>query len=420
MVDLELIGEKSKTSLQEMLLVDAVVRDKALGQIAKNLIVRKKELLDANAKDCKMAIANKIDDAALKRLELTSTKIESLVKDVQKIRDMPDLLGSWFDVKEMPNGLRVMKKRVPLGVIAVIYESRPNVTVDISVLCIKTGNALILRGGSEAYESNLALSKVIVDSIASVGLPKDSIQFIQSKDRKIVDGILKMNKYIDLLIPRGSANLVYKVAREATMPAVTGGVGVCHMYVDDEIDVSVATKVLTNSKLSRPYACNALDTMLIHSSSAKEILLSISSNPEWKNVELLCDGNAFSILNENPNAFKVADADWGNEFLSLKIAIKIVDSIDEAIRHIWQFSSGHTDGILTTNASKSNQFLDEVDSAVVVVNASTAFNDGGQLGLGSEVAISTEKIHARGPMGMESLLSYKWIVLGNGQIRPSE
>jgi glutamate-5-semialdehyde dehydrogenase len=229
-----------------------------------------------------------------------------------------------------------------------------------------------------------------------------------------------MNKYIDLLIPRGSANLVYKVAREATMPAVTGGVGVCHMYVDDEIDVSLATKVLTNSKLSRPYACNALDTILIHSSSAKEILLSISLDPEWQNVELLCDDNAFSILSENPNAFKVADSDWGKEFLSLKVAIKVVDSIDEAIRHIWEFSSGHTEGILTTNVSKTNRFLDEVDSAVVVVNASTAFNDGGQLGLGSEVAISTEKLHARGPMGMESLLSYKWIVLGNGQIRASE
>ena len=420
MVDLELIGEKAKASLKHMLLVDASLRDKALDQIAKNLVIRKKELLDANTKDCKMAIVNKIDNAALKRLELTSTNIESLAKDVQKIRDMPDPLGSWFDVKEMPNGLRVMKKRVPLGVISVIYESRPNVTVDVSVLCIKTGNALILRGGSEAFESNLALWKVIVDSIGSVGLPKDAIQFIKNQDRKIVDGILKMNKYIDLLIPRGSANLVNKVASEATMPAVTGGVGVCHMYVDDEVDVSLATKVLTNSKLSRPYACNALDTILIHSSIAKEILLSISSAPEWKNVELLCDDNAFSILSEKPNAFKVVDSDWGKEFLSLKVAIKVVNSIDEAIGHIWQFSSDHTDGILTTNAAKSNQFLDEVDSAVVVVNASTAFNDGGQLGLGVEVAISTKKFHARGPMGMESLLSYKWIVLGNGQIRASE
>ena len=266
MVDLELIGKKAKTSLQEMLSVDAALRDKALDQIAKNLIIRKKELLDANTKDCKMAIANNIDDAALKRLELTSTKIDSLAKDVQKIRNMPDPLGSWFDTKEMSNGLHVTKKRVPLGVISVIYESRPNVTVDVSVLCIKTGNALILRGGSEAFESNLALAKVIIDSIVLVGLPKDSIQFIQDKDRKIVDGILKMNEYIDLLIPRGSANLVYKVAREATMPAITGGVGVCHMYVDNEVDVSVATKVLTNSKLSRPYACNALDTILIHSS----------------------------------------------------------------------------------------------------------------------------------------------------------
>ena len=196
MVDLELIGEKAKASLKHMLLVDASLRDKALDQIAKDLVIRKKELLDANTKDCKMAILNKIDNAALKRLELTSTNIESLAKDVQKIRDMPDPLGSWFDVKEMPNGLRVMKKRVPLGVISVIYESRPNVTVDVSVLCIKTGNALILRGGSEAFESNLALWKVIVDSIGSVGLPKDAIQFIKSQDRKIVDGILKMNKYM--------------------------------------------------------------------------------------------------------------------------------------------------------------------------------------------------------------------------------
>ena len=303
--------------------------------------------------------------------------------------------------------------------VCAIYESRPNVTVDIAALCIKSGNAIILRGGKEAIHSNSTLARVIREAIESAGLPRNAVQLIESTDRALVGRLLTMKDHIDLVVPRGGAELVRRVADEATMPAITGGIGVCHTYVDRAADVEMAVRIASNAKLSRPYVCNALDTLLVHSAIAPQLLPRIAA--EWTDagVELRCDRRALTILGGGAGEATVpaSDGDWGTEFLSLTAAVKVVDSIDEALDHIDTHTSGHTEAIVTDSYAAANRFLDEVDAGVVMVNASTRFNDGGEFGLGAEVGISTNKLHARGPIGLNELTSYKWTVTGSGQVR---
>jgi glutamate-5-semialdehyde dehydrogenase len=343
-----------------------------------------------------------------------------MAKDVQGVAALPDPVGEIFDVRILPNGMQVGRKRVPLGVIGAIYESRPNVTVDISVLCLKSGNAVVLRGGREAVNSNMALAKVVQEAVYQAGVPGGAVQFIESPERALVNHMLKMKGVIDLLVPRGGAEFIRFVAENATMPVVAGGVGVCHTYVDCHADPNKAVAIAYNAKVQRPTVCNALDTLLVHREIAGDYLPLIAQEWAKAGVEMHCDERALSILRSVPN-LKLAPAreeDWGKEFLALFAAIKVVDSLDEALEHIERYGSGHSEAIVTEDYSAAMRFLNEVDAACVYANASTRFTDGGQFGLGAEVGISTQKFHARGPLGLRELTSYKWVIMGSGQVRP--
>ena len=394
-------------------------KNTALDIVADELARRRSEILAANEQDLEAGRQAGLSDALLDRLMLDQDRLEGLATDVRAVAKLPDPVGETLDMREMPNGLRVGRRTVPLGVIGAIYESRPNVTVDISALCLKSGNAVILRGGREAVHSNSALAELVRDSLEEAGLPRDAVQRVESTDRALVGRMLTMRGMIDLIIPRGGQELINRVAAEATVPAVTGGVGVCHTYVDRSADVDMAVKIVHNAKVQRPSVCNALDTVLVHSAIAPAYLPRLAEAFGEDGVEARCDRRALSILGPT-EALKVSPAteeDWSTEFLSLTAAVKIVDSLDEALDHIVSYGSGHSEAIVTEDYSAAMRFLDDVDSSAVMVNASTRFNDGGQFGLGAEVAISTNKLHARGPMGLRELTSYKWVVFGSGQVR---
>jgi glutamate-5-semialdehyde dehydrogenase len=394
-------------------------KNAALSNIATALKTHEEKILNSNEVDYKSAKASGITEAFLDRLRLDSERLENIADEVRSVIALPDPIGKTIEMHVSSNGLQISKKRVPLGVIGSIYESRPNVTIDMASLCLKSSNAVILRGGSESINTNTTLTTLVQEAIEEAGLPKNAVQFIESSARSLVGQFLKMNEYIDLLIPRGGSDLIRRVAKEATMPVVTGGIGVCHTYVDETADVEKATAIAYNAKVQRPTVCNALDTLLIHSKIAQSYLPVIAKAWSTAGVELRGDDRALSIL-KSISDLRLRPAqmeDWGMEFLSMTAAVKIVDSLDEALDHIEQFGSGHSEAIVTEDESSAQRFLDEVDAAVVYANASTRFTDGAQLGLGAEVAISTNKIHARGPMGLEALTSYKWIVVGNGQIR---
>ena len=417
--DLERIGDDARMASRRLGRLSGSAKDSALASIAVELVSHEADILAANEKDMAAGRGGGLTDAVLDRLLITRETLHGMAAGVSQVQALPDPLGESFDVREAPNGLRLAKRRVPLGVVCAIYESRPNVTVDIAALCIKSGNAVILRGGKEAIYSNSTLARVIREAIDAAGLPRNAVQLIESTDRALVGRLLTMKEHIDLVVPRGGAELVRRVADEATMPAITGGIGVCHTYVDRAADVEMAVRIASNAKLSRPYVCNALDTLLVHSAIAPQLLPRIAA--EWTDagVELRCDRRALTILGGGAGEATVpaSDGDWGTEFLSLTAAVKVVDSIDEALDHIDTYTSGHTEAIVTDSYAAANRFLDEVDAGVVMVNASTRFNDGGEFGLGAEVGISTNKLHARGPIGLNELTSYKWTVTGSGQVR---
>ncbi len=394
-------------------------KNAALENIAEALSRRQSEILAANEQDLEAGRQAGLGDALLDRLMLDPERLAGLASDVRAVAMLPDPVGETLDMREMPNGLSVGRRTVPLGVIGAIYESRPNVTIDISALCLKSGNAVILRGGREVAHSNVALAELVQDSLDEAGLPRDAVQRVESTDRALVGRMLTMRGAIDLIIPRGGQELINRVAAEATVPAVTGGVGVCHTYVDRAADVDMAVSIVHNAKVQRPSVCNALDTVLVHSAIAPAYLPRLAEAFGEEGVEARCDRRALSILGPT-EALKVRPAteeDWSTEFLSLTAAVRVVDSLDEALDHIVSYGSGHSDAIVTEDYSAAMRFLDDVDSSAVMVNASTRFNDGGQFGLGAEVAISTNKMHARGPMGLRELTSYKWVVLGSGQVR---
>jgi len=412
-------GQAARAAARKLARISTSVKNQALSNIADALKDRETDILEANAKDIQAGKEKGLSEVLLGRLMLNASRLEGMAEDVRSVVALPDPIGESFDQRTMPNGLQVGRRRVPLGVIGAIYESRPNVTVDISVLCLKSGNAVILRGGSEAIHSNTVLAQMVRDSIAQAGMPQDAVQFVDSIDRTLVEKMLSMKEHIDLMIPRGGADFIRFVGEKAQMPVVTGGVGVCHTYVDKDANVDKAVAIAYNAKVQRPTVCNALDTLLVHSEMAPSYLPAIAQEWAKAGVEMHCDLRALSILGPSEvfNLKPATEADWGMEFLSLTAAVKVVDSMDEAMEHIEQYGSGHSEAIITEDYSKAMRFLDDVDAAAVFVNASTRFTDGSQFGLGAEVAISTNKMHARGPMGLRELTSYKWIVLGTGQVR---
>jgi len=418
--EVKIKAKAAKAASKKLAYLSTAVKNRALLAIADELVAREKVILAANRLDYNEGEKAGMSTALLDRLLLNTERIKGIAADVRTVAALPDPVGETFEMRTLPNGLQVGKKRVPLGVIGAVYESRPNVTVDISVLCLKSGNAVMLRGGKEAVHSNSALAKIIQDAAYRAGVPEGAVQFIESTDRALVGQMLKMRDYIDLVIPRGGADLISYVARNATMPVVTGGIGVCHTYVDKSANLEKAAAIVYNAKVQRPTVCNALDAVLVHAEAAKSFLPMAAKQLGKAKVELRCDKRALKILKplSSIKAVAATEKDWGKEFLSLVAAVKVVDSLEEALEHIERYGSGHSEAIVTEDYSAAMKFLDEVDAACVYVNASTRFTDGGQFGLGAEVGISTQKFHARGPMGLKELTTYKWIVLGSGQVRP--
>ena len=417
--ELEVKGRAARRAARKLATISAEVKNAALHNVADELKAREEEILAANEKDVANGRERGLEEYFLDRLLLNPERLEGLANDVRGIAALPDPIGEVIDQRNMPNGLTVGKRRVPLGVIGAIYESRPNVTIDISSLCLKSGNTIILRGGSDAINSNTALAALVKDAIADAGIPEDAVQVMETTDRAVVGQMLKAKGIIDLLIPRGSQALINRVASEATIPAITGGVGVCHTYVDRQADLEMALDIVNNAKVSRPSVCNSLDTVIVHSASASAFLPALARRWEDAGVEMRCDTRALSLLGTaaGSRAVHVTEEDWRTEHLSLTAGVRVVDSLDEALEHIDKYGSGHSEAIVTEDYAAAMRFLDEVDAGAVFVNASTRFNDGGQFGLGAEVAISTDKMHARGPMGLRELTSYKWTVLGSGHIR---
>jgi glutamate-5-semialdehyde dehydrogenase len=415
--ELEQKGARARWAARRLAALDTGIKNNALRAIAETLMEREPEILSANDHDIDAGQEAGLSEALLDRLLLTVHRLESIANDVSTVAALPDPVGEMFDVRTLPNGLRVGKRRVPVGVIGVIYESRPNVTIDISTLCLKSGNAAILRGGKEALNTNRALAAAVSEACQKSGLPQGAIQLVQAQDRALVREMLTANKYIDMIIPRGGAALHEFALKNATIPVITGGIGICHIYVDRNADPDKVIPIVHNAKVQRPTVCNAMDTLLIHRDVAEALLPKIADDLARAGVELRCEPRALKILMGHPAVRSAGTRDFDTEFLSLVLAVKVVDTLDEAIDHIYEHSTQHSDSIITENYSQAMRFINEVDSAAVYVNASTRFTDGGQFGLGAEVAVSTQRLHARGPMGLKELTTYKWVVFGDGQVR---
>ena len=418
--DVTALGLAARKASRKLARLSTEDKNRVLLNLARLLRSGQADVLSANLSDYQEAKSDGMNDSLLDRLLLTSERLNGTADEVQRVAELTDPIGEVIETNSQPNGLITSRRRVPLGVVGSIYEARPNVTVDIFGLCLKSGNACILRGGKETIRSNTALVTMLRKALSDAGVTTDAVQFVDNPDRALVDHLLKMNEYIDLLVPRGGASLVKFVAENATMPAVTGGIGVCHTYVDRAADLKMAAEIVHNAKVRRPSICNALDTVLVHSEIAADGLRLIAKELTASGVELHCDNRALSILGPDaPDLTMPANEDdWGKEFLSLTAAVKVVDSLDDALKHIETYGSGHSEAIITEDDAAATRFLGEVDAAAVYVNASTQFTDGGQFGLGAEVGISTQKFHARGPMGLKELTSYKWVIVGKGHIRP--
>jgi glutamate-5-semialdehyde dehydrogenase len=390
-------------------------KNRALAAIADAVRSSEKEILDANSADC----AGASPRIEVDRLRLTSDRVAAMARDIEAVAKLADPVGEQFDAAIRPNGLKISKRRVPLGVVGVIYESRPNVTCDVAALCLKTGNAVVLRGGSEALASNRVIAGAIQRGLAAAGLPESAVQLITSSDRSLVQRMLKLREYLDVIIPRGGEGLIRMTVENATVPVIETGAGVCHTYVDRAADPEMALRIVYNAKVRRPTICNALDTLLVHREIAPTWLPKIAAEWGRADVEIHADPEAARIFNSAGLAFVSASQDdWGKEFLSLVAAVRVVGSLDEALEHIRHYGSGHSEAIVTSDDRAAGRFLNEVDAAAVFVNASTQFTDGGEFGLGAEVGISTQKLHARGPMGLLELTTYKWVIEGTGQTRP--
>ncbi len=417
MVDLNEIGKQAKAAAGILAITPTEQKDKALLAIADALADCEDAILEANQQDVAEGRENGLSEALIDRLMLTSERLAGIAKDVRSVVNLPDPVGREYDESVREDGLKIRKRRTPLGVLGVIYESRPNVTVDVAALALKSGNAVILRGGKETVRSNKALTEAIQQGLSAADLPADCVQVIADPDRALVMGLLKLQDYVDMIIPRGGMGL-HKFCREnSTIPVMTGGIGICHLFVDDTADQDKAVPIVQNAKVQRPSVCNALDTLLVHQAVAAEFLPRVVERLAQDGVSFKADEQALEILNGAEPVEAAGEGAWDTEWLSLTLGLKVVEDMQAAIEHIKAHSTGHSDGILTQTSEHADYFVDVVDSSVVFVNASTRFNDGSQLGLGAEVAISTQKLHARGPMALEELTTYKWIVVGDGHFR---
>lgn len=413
MTVLEQMGQKAKQAAR-FLLTAGELKNKALLEIADALIASSDEIVSANEIDIRNAVENGIKKSLIDRLTLTEERIEGMADGVRQVAALADPTGVVLDGSVRPNGLRIEKVRVPMGVIGIIYEARPNVTSDAAALCLKSGNAVILRGGKEAINSNKCIADIMRRAVARAGLPEDCIALVEDTSRASSVELMQLSDYLDVLIPRGSASLINAVVENSKVPVIETGVGNCHVYVDDSADIDMAADIIFNAKTSRPSVCNAIETILVHKDIAEKALPKIKKKLDEKDVTLRCCERAAEILS---GVEKASEEDWSTEYLDYILAVKVVDSIDDAIDHIARYSSGHSECIVTKDYANAQKFTDEVDSAAVYVNASTRFTDGGEFGLGAEIGISTQKLHARGPMGLNELTSMKFIIRGNGQIR---
>ncbi|MCO6552027.1 MAG: glutamate-5-semialdehyde dehydrogenase [Gilliamella sp.] len=415
---LQQIGKAAKLASYQLAQCPTSTKNKALTIIADLLEQHSASILIANEKDIQAAKKQNLNEAILDRLLLTPKRLSSIANDVRKIISLTDPIGQIIDGSTLENGLKLHRHRVPLGVIGAIYEARPNVTIDITALCLKTGNAAILRGGKETINTNMATISVIQKALKQVGLPQTAVQCINNPDRKYIHELLKLDKYIDMIIPRGGASL-HKLCREhSTIPVITGGIGVCHIFVDESADVDNALPIIVNAKTQRPSTCNTLETLLVHQNIAEQFLPKLCQVMADNNVVLHTDQNCYDILKTgNATILPVKNEELRQEWLSKDLNVIIVDSLELAVEHIREYGTGHSESILTRNLLNAEQFVNQVDAAAVYVNASTRFTDGGQFGLGAEVAVSTQKLHARGPMGLEALTTYKWIGYGDNLIR---
>ncbi|EPC3549870.1 glutamate-5-semialdehyde dehydrogenase [Klebsiella pneumoniae] len=415
---LEQMGIAAKAASWQLALLSSREKNQVLEKIADYLEAQTDVILRANAEDLAEARANGLSEAMLDRLALTPARLSGIASDVRQVCNLADPVGQVIDGGLLDSGLRIERRRVPLGVIGVIYEARPNVTVDVASLCLKTGNAAILRGGKETWRTNAATVKVIQQALQECGLPAAAVQAIESPDRALVGEMLKMDKYIDMLIPRGGAGL-HKLCREqSTIPVITGGIGVCHIFVDETSEIAPALKIIVNAKTQRPSTCNTVETLLVHRNIADTFLPALSKQMAESGVTLHAAPSALPALQNGPAKVEPVKAEqYDDEYLSLDLNVKVVADMDEAIAHIREHGTQHSDAILTRTLRNANRFINEVHSSAVYVNASTRFTDGGQFGLGAEVAVSTQKLHARGPMGLEALTTYKWIGFGDDTIR---
>lgn len=414
MNNLEEYGKKAKIASRILAGIPVDRKNEVLNQAADHLIRYQGKILEENSKDIKAARNAGVKGALLDRLMLNEGRIASMAEGLRQIAMLEDPVGEVLWMKQRPNGLLIGQQRVPLGVVGVIYEARPNVTADVAGLCLKTGNAAILRGGREAIFSNRAIVECLQDALKKTGLPEDSIQLVTDTSRESALALMRMNQYLDVLIPRGGAGLIKSVVENSTVPVIETGTGNCHVFIDSPSDLRMGIDIIVNAKTHRPGVCNAAETLLVHKDMAEIFLPEACRALSERNVEIRGDEKVCTLV---PYAKKATEEDWATEYLDLILAVRVVESIDEAIDHIQKYSTGHSEAIVTNDYSHARRFLQEVDSAAVYVNASTRFTDGFEFGFGAEVGISTQKLHARGPMGLKELTTYKYIVFGNGQIR---
>ncbi|MBX4160610.1 glutamate-5-semialdehyde dehydrogenase [Priestia megaterium] len=414
MSELQLKGKQAQEASYFLGNVTSEQKQQALYKMAAALLSQQEAILKANELDLEKAVQKGTSKAMLDRLSLNEERIHGMADGLRQVAALADPVGEVLSMAKRPNGLQIGQQRVPIGVIGIIYEARPNVTCDAAGLCLKAGNAVILRGGSEAFYSNQAIVSVLSQAAASAGLPEHSVQLIEDTSRETALELMKLNEYIDVLIPRGGAGLIEAVVKNATVPVIETGTGNCHIYVDDEYDRDMAANIVINAKTSRPAVCNSSEKLIIHERAAYEFLPIIVQALREEGVEVRGDGRALTIV---PDLVPAGDEDWKKEYLDFIMAVKIVDDIDEAISHINVHSSHHSEAIVTTNYAHAQRFLQRVNSAAVYVNASTRFTDGEEFGFGAEIGISTQKLHARGPMGLKELTTLKYIIYGNGQIR---
>ncbi len=412
---LETLGRNAKEAEIVLRNLDTAKKNQVLEAVADSLIANSRELLEANAIDVKNGRENQMPEGLVDRLMLTEARIEGMAEGLRQVASLEDPIGEVIGMKKRPNGLLIGQKRVPLGVIGIIYEARPNVTADAFALCFKTGNVVILKGGSDAIHSNTAIVDCIRRTLEENGITRDAIQLIADTSRETAGEFMKMNEYVDVLIPRGGRGLIKAVVNNSTIPVIETGTGNCHIYVDESADLQMAADIVMNAKTQRVGVCNACESLLVHEKVKDTFLPVLARRLRTRNVEMRADEEAKALI---PDAVPATEEDWGTEYLDYILSIKVVGGVDEAIRHINRYNTGHSEAIITKDYNNAQKFLDEVDAAAVYVNASTRFTDGFEFGFGAEIGISTQKLHARGPMGLLALTSTKFIIYGNGQIRP--